>query len=417
VVNHLLDEIREFHADLNLGGMRKTALVHLPDRFLSYLISLLRGEEPEPLGETEEEWSRFLAFLGYHGVVPLLYRKIGDLPEALRPTERVLARMRQSYQIGYAACVRVERQVRTMMSLFHREQIEALVVKGPALAWSVYPDPAIRPSSDLDFLVRPDQYPKAREALKQLGYHLSFPRFEMFQTLSHAEQFVHPGDPRWHMPVDLHWHLLHYYGIDRADGVEAFFQNRVVVETPSVAFPTLSRVHALIHSAFHLILNHPDARRLIWMMDIGGLAKGLAVPKDWEILQDEVSRFKGGAVVENALKLACMWTGLRLPEGFGDFRKWIQPTPREWAEIAYVTRKGAPDIRLKGYLKTILSAPKKLPYLMRLLFPHPDYLRMAYPPSKQCPLAVSYIRRWGSWMARVVRYMLSGPNRRSWKGH
>jgi hypothetical protein len=100
-----------------------------------------------------------------------------------------------------------------------------------------------------------------------------------------------------------------------------------------------------------------------------------------------------------------MWTGLRLPEGFRDFRKWINPTSREWAEVASVAGKGAPDIRLKGYLRTIVSARRKLPYLMRLLFPHPDYLRMAYPPSRRCPLVFSYIRRWGHWMARVLRYV------------
>jgi len=65
VARHLLNEIREFHADLKLGGMPKNALLHIPDGFLSYLVSVLRSEETEPLRATEEEWSRFLSHLAH----------------------------------------------------------------------------------------------------------------------------------------------------------------------------------------------------------------------------------------------------------------------------------------------------------------------------------------------------------------
>jgi hypothetical protein len=72
----------------------------------------------------------------------------------------------------------MERQLREILDTFGRENISSLVLKGPALAWTVYPDPATRPFADIDLLVRPDQYMKARNILNQLGYRSQLDRFE-----------------------------------------------------------------------------------------------------------------------------------------------------------------------------------------------------------------------------------------------
>ena len=59
--NSLLNEIRQFHNELSLAGSPDRSLLNLSDKVLSYLVSILRQEEPVSLPQiSDEEWSDFL---------------------------------------------------------------------------------------------------------------------------------------------------------------------------------------------------------------------------------------------------------------------------------------------------------------------------------------------------------------------
>ena len=104
-------------------------------------------------------------------------------------------------------------------------------------------------------------------------------------------------------------------------------------------------------------------------------------------------------------KLAQIWYGLQIPEQYSDLTKWLSPEDAEKTELAFLLQKEGPDIRLKGYFRNFLSAPGKMRFLLKFLFPSPEYIRMTYPPSKKWILPLSYIRRWGSWIAKVLQYV------------
>ncbi len=48
--------------------------------------------------------------------------------------------------------------------------VNAIPYKGPVLGWEAYGDLGARPSVDLDLLIRPDQFERASDALRGLGY-------------------------------------------------------------------------------------------------------------------------------------------------------------------------------------------------------------------------------------------------------
>src|SRR5262245_16340795 len=50
------------------------------------------------------------------------------------------------------------------------QSIDALVLKGAALAWMIYQTPTLRPMADIDLLVPPPAAPRAQEALRRLGF-------------------------------------------------------------------------------------------------------------------------------------------------------------------------------------------------------------------------------------------------------
>jgi hypothetical protein len=109
--------------------------------------------------------------------------------------------------------------------------------------------------------------------------------------------------------------------------------------------------------------------------------------------------------MQESLKLAHMWYGIQPPEPYRELTKWLSPGEDERAELAYLSRKEGPDIRLRGYFDNFLSAPRKTQFLLKFLFPSPEYIRMTFPPSPKWLLPLSYIRRWGSWIAKVLQYV------------
>ncbi len=67
-------------------------------------------------------------------------------------------------------------------SLFEQAGIRAVVLKGLGLAYHYYPEPALRPVSDIDLLKKDDILP-ALDLLKQAGFHLHTPQASLTSDL------------------------------------------------------------------------------------------------------------------------------------------------------------------------------------------------------------------------------------------
>ena len=57
-----------------------------------------------------------------------------------------------------------------VLAAFERSRVPSLVIKGTALAYSVYADPALRVRGDTDLLVRPEARSSAQQALLNCGF-------------------------------------------------------------------------------------------------------------------------------------------------------------------------------------------------------------------------------------------------------
>jgi hypothetical protein len=401
----VLKDIRRFHADLSLAGEPPNALLSVSDELLLYVLALLREELPILPKAEMDEWLELLTFLKCHRIIPLLYWKIGHLPSELHPPEVIYVRMREIYLASHVRYLTMERQIRKVFNAFKREKISVLIYKGPGLACMVYPAYAARPFNDIDLLVKPKEYLKAQNVLIQMGYQYQVKRFEEFQELFNSESFVHQKDSTQSFEVDLHWNIFQYHGLKRNNDVNELFLNKTNVDTPILNFQTLSKVDALIQAAFHLILHHKEGRRLIWISDIALLAQSLVYPEEWRVLQKKVTKFKLHLAMENALTLAQLWSGLCVPEEYKIFSKWMISKEEQESEIIYAMNKQGPDIRLSGYLDSIHSAPKKIPYLLNFLFPDPEFMRANYPPSRGWLLPWSYVLRWWHWFSKLLYYV------------
>jgi len=401
----LNEAIQEVRPDLKLGGTAEDFFFDVSDELLSYVRSVLRDESPLAPEASVDEWSSLLNFLQAHWIIPFLYQKIGSLPQECRPPETITDEMRQAFLLSRVRALHMEGQLREIIEGFQEEGVRVLVLRGPALAFSLYPDPAMRPSCDLDLLVIPEDVIKARGILERLGYRCLAKRFETAREFFREECFIHQEKPGNTFPVDLHWvHWeLHSFfaGSERVD-IKDLFSRAWKVETPTLAFETLHPVDYLIHSAIHLIMIHKNEMRLSWIYDTALLAQHLQVVDDWETLQERCVAWSARLPVEHCLKMAQVWAGLELPDGFDDFSTWPRPTEDESAVWADTMRHHWVTILLKRSLSNPSLLLKRTPSLLRLLFPHPDIVRFCYPTSSNWLLPISYVRRWLRWIDDLV---------------
>jgi len=118
-------------------------------------------------------WDKLPAQAETHGMGPLLWhhlRQTGiNIPTGTERTLRGLyLRERALNQVHTLTLVEVQ-------TLLTQSGIQPLVLKGLALAYKYYPDPALRPVSDIDLLLKKDDVLPALRILEQAGYHVNFP--------------------------------------------------------------------------------------------------------------------------------------------------------------------------------------------------------------------------------------------------
>ena len=393
------------HPSMKLCGTSDKYFHDLLDDLLTYVKLVLKDESPLAPEASLDEWSGLLNFLRSNWIIPFAYRTIGCLPRECRPPETITDEMRQDFLVSCVRSLHMERQLREIIEAFQEQGVRVLVLRGPALAFSLYPDPAMRPSSDLDLLVLPEQVVKARGILEDLDYKCLARRFETAREFFREECFIHQENPGNKFPVDLHWvhwELHPFFKGNKKVEIEDLFLRAWKVETPTLVFETLHPVDFLIHSAIHLVMIHKNEMRLSWIYDTALLAQHLQVPNDWERLQERSVAWRARLPLEQCLKMAKVWAGLELPEGFDDFSTWPLPTEDESAVWEDTMQHHWVTILLKRSLANPSLILKRVPSLLRLLFPHPEMVRACYPISSNWLLPVSYVRRWFRWVDDLV---------------
>lgn len=379
-------------------------MITLPDQFKPYLSSLLKDKPVLPPNALKDDWDKLLFALKNQWISPLLYWKITTLSSASLLPHHVVEHLRNAFLWSRFRTMQMEKQLSVLLNAFQHAGIDILILKGPALARSVYPDPATRPSSDLDILIKPSQVKRAGALLLELGYKRKTKRFTPFlKDIYNDDLFSPPEKARHFRGIELHWDLYICHGETREVGVEDLFQRAVELKTPSLTMSILHPIDALIYAAIN-IRNHLPRNRLTWIYDTALLAGQLRKADDWKILQQRCVEWRGRNVLETALKLSRDWVGISIPFEFGDFSQWPAPVAVESARhcrpgmghewfidgvFIYVVRIFRVD--------SVFSIFSMVTCVFTLLFPSADNIRASYPPSYRWLLPLSYVRRWLNW--------------------
>jgi putative nucleotidyltransferase-like protein len=226
--------------------------------------------EPETIAyiagaaERGTDWPQLLQFADHHGVLPLAVRNLRTHARQL-PTE-VEQALRSAYEANARRNLWFGSELRRITDYFAQKNLRTVPYKGPVLAESVYGDLGLRSFSDLDFLISPDDFDRAKQALAELGYRPSAQlsaRVERFWLRKGYERSFDSAAGR--NLVELQWSVLPcFYAIDL--GIDDLLARCGQTSTNGRNIFSLSPEDSFLvlclHAAKHLWM------RLLWVCDI-----------------------------------------------------------------------------------------------------------------------------------------------------
>lgn len=256
------------------------------------------------------DWETFWALAHRHEVVPMVWAWLrADATRQLSVPEPIIRRAQRRY---FATMIRNRAwaaELATVLRAFAAAGVEAMPVKGVAIAETVYGDIGLRSFDDLDLLVRSDDLEAARRVLGSLDYSTrAVPRFEeathAFHDLQHFRQ-VAGGE----LCLELHWDLwspAHF----RSDSAGRWQRARAA-EIAGEATRVLADEDVLVHLAIH---RTRSPLRLRFVCDVAELVVTRGALLDWDALVERAEALGARTALYMILSLATELLDARVPD-------------------------------------------------------------------------------------------------------
>jgi Uncharacterised nucleotidyltransferase len=296
-------------------------------------------------------------------------------PERTPPAVR--ERLRRHLVEGTARHLVLSGELARLLKSFAREGIAVIPLKGPALAEALYPDPAIRPCSDLDLLIRREHLERVDELLQRLAYRRvadahSF-RFDV--AYDHATLYASPSG----VHVDLHWSLLSEprYAWNEREG-QTVWDRAVRMPVAGEEALGLCPEDLLLYLSVHLAVHHSLAG-LLWYYDLFLLLGRWAETLDWQAVSARASRWRVRSAVYFALREIETVFGVRAPAAL---MKDLEPRGPRAAAMAWLLRhRGPAQRRAAEHLIGLLLVDRGrdlVGTLGRIVLPPSDWMAARY---------------------------------------
>ena len=250
-----------------------------------------------------------------------------------------------------------------------KDDIDMVVLKGPALAHGFYPDASWRPFKDIDVLVHANDFRRACAVLERMGFRrtLPEPRHGFDERFGKAAEYVNERGLR----VDLHRTLvLGAFGIWLDP--ETLFSRTTSFDFAGTNMRRLDDTTILLHACMHASLGWSPPllqplRDLVQVASLGAI--------DWDRFAVEAERFRLRAVVRHSFGAALDSLGADLPLAAAAVVRSFRETPKERRALsAYTTSKRARGGTLRSTFWAVDGLRGKALLLRDLILPDRSFL-------------------------------------------
>ncbi|MCU1229247.1 MAG: putative nucleotidyltransferase [Acidobacteria bacterium] len=279
---HLTVCLSNLHAVSPMDYIRMPAIA---PRLRAPIAAALRGERAVLSDLTDAE----LAAFEQHGIAPLLFAA-SSAPQ-LRG-----AAMRASV----LEPLRLVELRRVLDGL----RMQPLILKGTALAYSLYDRPELRPRADCDLLIAESDRAVVAESLAARGYEQAIDSGDELALRQASFSRVDPFGVT-HV-LDVHWAITNTPVFANALTYDELAQRAVSLPHIAANARGLCDVDALLLACIHRVAHHHESERLIWLVDVDRLRQRMTSDQHREFWQRAAER-RIAATCETMIALAGQW--------------------------------------------------------------------------------------------------------------
>jgi len=330
-------------------------------------------QEDVPWEDVHADGPTFLAHCEDHGLVPLVARRIGRAPFYAAWPGCVREALASGLARARARALVDRSELRRVLAALTGAGVEALLMKGAALAYSHYDGPGLRPRRDTDLLVARAQVDVVRQVMADLGYRR--PNFSGEELLFCQFPLVRRDRFEVEHVFDVHWHVSPrklLAGLITFDELRA---SAVPVPALGAGARAIGDAHALTLACLHPIVHHRGSSRLIWLYDVHLLASRASDGALREFVRF-AERQRIAAICVRTLTLAQACFHASLPDELMARLRDAARRPEPTAGFLHPNRQWHHDAI--SDLRALPSWPDRLRLLREILVPTPSYMLDAY---------------------------------------
>jgi len=329
-----------------------------------------------------------------HGIVALVWHALApatgefaDLRERLAPWVRAAA-TRDLF---------IRRDMQMVLEALSSHGVRTLVMKGSALAYTVYEQPWLRPRTDTDLLIGHADLDTAARALIACGY----ARSDALSTgtlVSHQVAFERVDAHDVHHVVDLHWKVVNPQLLADALRFDDLWGDRREAPALGPAAAVPSPAASIAIGNIHRLAHHQGHDRLIWLVDLRTLTNRFTID-DWRALVELACGTRVAGLCLDGLRQTRDRLAAALPHDVEHALSAAAPAEPSRIYLEKTIHKR--DV-LVNDLAT-LGWTARLRLLREHAFPPPAFIRHKYGEDNRWPLPALYLHRLVSGAIRWVR--------------
>lgn len=282
---------------------------------LKLLLLCLRQQITETKQEAMEmpitgpiDWHLFGHLAVHHRVYPLVYRNLNTMPDHAVPSE-VIAMLQQKHLEVITKNLQMAGELVMLLKELEKRGVYAVVLKGLPLAYKLYNNVYIRPTQDLDILVRPEAVEKARAVIEEKGYdriHLGFAETAgVLRNLMNTQYHLEYRHQEKKISLDLHW-KLNLGSVKVLPEIDnCLTQEKIAGQLVNTLGAEELLIYLVVHGAKHAWF------RLNWLCDIGILLRQGCF--SWQRLYGLAKHFNVEALLNLAIILSRDFLAVSVP--------------------------------------------------------------------------------------------------------
>lgn len=353
---------------------------------------------------SEIDWEELRRLLKRGKLYTIVYRTILNLPVEQQPSDRMLAEWKSyTFTSGFHQ-LRMMSELKKVLQEAENREIQLISFKGITLA-TLYPEPYMRISKDVDLLVSEEQRPAAEQMLVELGY-------EKIEKLSkeHVPTYKVDSGNRY-LKIELHDRLWEDY-----EGKQADILCNIQLDNPKtlirqeacgVTVTTLGHSEHLIYQIFHIAKHFFfESISLRYLTDIMLFIKAHVNEIDFDKVRKEIAKLHYENLYDEILKICYEYLGMefivpgsnmekatideRLLEDVIEVGK-LDGSVKQWETINFLSQY---------FMRTSVTKSSDFRQRRKQILPLPSELNDRYSYAKKCPVLLPI-----AWVHRVI-YMI-----------